>query len=101
MYTKLNEMNDFLGGEKFASNYNCKAEKQRRGNNEFEMIKNEFLEKRHEVEKMLEEKEDLKVDKTRLGRITFKIREGITVMTGMLDRMSDEIQRGSKNVLAH
>lgn len=62
------------------------------------MTKNEFLEKRHEVEKMLEERDNPTGDKTRLGRLAYKIREGITEMNTILDRLYNELQESSKKV---
>ena len=62
------------------------------------MIKNDFLERRHEVEKLLEERDNPNADKSRHGRITFKVREGITDMTSMVDRMILQVQEDNRKV---
>jgi hypothetical protein len=47
---------------------------------------------------MLEERDRPNPDQSRQGRLNYKIREGITSMTGMIDGMNHQIQDGIKKV---
>ena len=50
------------------------------------------------MEKLLEERDNPNADKSRHGRITFKVREGITDMTSMVDRMILQVQEDNRKV---
>jgi hypothetical protein len=51
------------------------------------MTKNDFLEVRHEVDKYLDKKQDPMTDQSEMGKLTFKIREGINKMTDLIGSM--------------